>query len=49
MTLAHGVGLLLLGLPVSIGVFWLISIAEHTETHKDTNNPLDEFHKHMDR
>ena len=48
MTLAHGLGLLLLGLGLTTIVFWLISIAEHSETHKDTDNPLDEFHKHMD-
>ena len=48
MTLAHGIGLLLLGLPVSIGVFWLISIAEHTETHMDTNTPLDDFNRRQD-
>ena len=49
MTLLHGLGLLILGLCLTTAVFWLISIAEHTETHKDTDNPLDEFHKHMNR
>lgn len=49
MTLLHGLGLLILGLIATTGVFWLIALAEHTETHKDTDNPLDEFHKHMDR
>ena len=49
MGLGYGLLLLALGLGLTTTVFWLISIAEHTETHKDTNNPLDEFHKHMDR
>ena len=49
MTLLHGLGLLLLGLVLTTIVFWLIALAEATETHKDTDNALDEFHKHMDR
>jgi len=49
MGLGYGLLLLALGLLVSTGVFYCITLAEHTETHKDTNNPLDEFHKHMDR
>jgi len=48
MTLAHGLGLLALGLILSIGVFWLISTAEHKEQKSKGKNPLDDFHNYMD-
>ena len=48
MTLAHGVGLLLLGLILSIGVFYCITLAERTETHRDTDTVLDDFNRRQD-
>jgi hypothetical protein len=45
MTLLHGFGLLALGLLVSMGVFYLISIAEHKETEQRRRTALDDFRR----
>jgi len=44
MTLAHGLGLLALGLILSIGVFWLITLAETEKTDSKPSTALDDFH-----
>jgi len=48
MTLAHGVGLLLLGLILSIGVFYCITLAETEKTDSKTSTALDDFHTRQD-
>jgi len=48
MTLLHGVGLLTLGLILSIGVFWLIALAETEKTDSKPSTALDDFHTRQD-
>ena len=48
MTLAHGLGLLLLGLILSVAVFWLVSIAEHKERTERQRTALDDFNHRQD-
>ena len=52
MEIEHGLGLLALGLIVSVGVFWVIGVAFEAEqkAHKNRReNPLNDFHNYMDR
>ena len=50
MGIEHGLMLLVLGLGLTVTVFWLIALAEYEgEDGKDTeDSPLDDFHKDMD-
>ena len=48
MTLAHGLGLLVLGLIVSMGVFYLITLAETEKTDSKPSTALDDFHTRQD-
>ena len=48
MTLLHGLGLLALGLVLSIGVFWLIALAETQKTDSKQSTALDDFHTRQD-
>ena len=49
MGIAYGLGLLIVGLIVSAGVFWLISIAEQQDTVTKRESALEEFHDRQNR
>ena len=48
MGIAHGIGLLALGLVLSTGVFWLIALAETEKTDSEPSTALDDFHTRQD-
>ena len=48
MGVGHGLLLLLLGLVLSIGVFWLIALAETEKTDSKPSTALDDFHTRQD-
>ena len=48
MGLAHGLLLLLLGLLVTAGVFYCITLAETEKTDRKPSTALDDFHTRQD-
>ena len=48
MGIAHGIGLLTLGLILSIGVFYCITLAETEKTDSEPSTALDDFHTRQD-
>jgi len=48
MGIAHGIGLLTLGLILSIGVFYCITLAETEKTDSEPSTALTDFHTRQD-